>query len=196
MKIILLRHEERPDNQVGFMTNLTKNGSKNTHKLANKLQKYNIDIIFSSPYVRTLQTIYPFTKKNPNIKINPEYALQEYLHHSYFLVDNIIYDVRDLFTSDSKYLLDHVNLDYKSYISKNELIIPENEKMLENRIMKFMNHIIQKYGNTDKTILLVSHKGIINKIKDIYNKYTPMNSDFDMGHFEVYNYVGSLNTSK
>jgi len=53
-----------------------------------------------------------------------------------------------------------------------------------------MNNIIETYGDTDKTILLVSHKGVINKIKDIYYQYTPLNSNFDMGHFEVFNYVG------
>ena len=93
--------------------------------------------------------------------------------------------------SENQYLLNIINNNYKSYIEANELIIPENEKILENRVMKFMNNLIYIYGNTDKTILLVSHKGVINKIKDIYFKNTPMHSKFDMGYFEVYNYVGN-----
>ena len=191
MKIILLRHEERPDNEYGFYTNLTENGLKNTYTLAQKLQKYNIDIIFSSPYVRTLQTIYPFVKMNPQLKINPEYALQEYLHNPYFLIDNKIYGIDDLYNTNNQYLLNFVNNNYKSFIMSNELQIPENETMLGNRLIKFMNNLINIYGNTDKTILLVSHKGVINKIKDIYFKNTPMHSKFDMGNFEVYNYVGN-----
>jgi broad specificity phosphatase PhoE len=190
MRIILLRHEERPDHEFGFYTNLTENGLKNTYILASKLEKYNIDLIFSSPYVRTLQTVYPFVKNNQDLKINVEYSLQEYLHNPYFLIDNKIYGIDDIYNTRNEFLIENINFYYKSYLSGNDLFIPENEINLENRVYNFMNNIIETYGNTDKTILLVSHKGIINKIKDIYYQYTPSNSNFDMGHFEVFNYVG------
>ena len=41
--------------------------------------------------------------------------------------------------------------------------------------------------NTNYSILLVSHKGIINKIKNMYFTKTDMDDEFPMGHFEIYN---------
>ena len=55
MKIILLRHEKR-GLDVGFMSPLTDEGYLNSIKLPQKLQSYKIDAIYSSPFLRTLQT--------------------------------------------------------------------------------------------------------------------------------------------
>ena len=57
MKLILLRHEKR-ENYPGFFSNLVENGFKDSIKLIKKLDKLNIDIIYCSPLVRTLQTIH------------------------------------------------------------------------------------------------------------------------------------------
>ena len=63
MKIILLRHEERYSD-IGFFSNLTERGIENSCLfLPPKLKKLNIDVIFSSPFVRTIQTIYPYCNK-------------------------------------------------------------------------------------------------------------------------------------
>ena len=64
MKVILLRHEKRED-YSGYFSNLTDDGLKDSFKLEKKLSKMNIDKIYSSPFVRTLQTIFPYaTKQN------------------------------------------------------------------------------------------------------------------------------------
>jgi phosphohistidine phosphatase SixA len=84
MKIVLLRHEER-ENDVGFYSNLTENGIIKSCVLPKKLRKLNIDIIFSSPFIRTLQTVYKYALKY-NKKINIEYGLYEYLHNPYLML--------------------------------------------------------------------------------------------------------------
>ena len=66
MKIILLRHEER-DNDISFNSNLNENGIIRTIKLSKELNKldklYNIKYIFTSPFIRVLQTIYPYSEE-------------------------------------------------------------------------------------------------------------------------------------
>ena len=75
MKLIILRHEERPNNSL-FFTPLTENGKKNAEELKNKLPD-NIDLIYSSPFLRVLQTIYPYCKKH-NKTVNVENSFYEY----------------------------------------------------------------------------------------------------------------------
>ena len=180
MKIILLRHEERGID-IGFYSNLTENGILKSYFLASQLKKMKIDIIFSSPFTRTVETIYPYcTKYKKNINI--EYGLYEYLHNPYFLFVPWYYTYNDL--KDDK-LKKIVNINYKSIVNKNDFSILEDELCLEKRIKKFFNSLFLKHKN--KTILLVTHKGVINKIKDIYLKETNMSEDFDMGSFQILN---------
>jgi broad specificity phosphatase PhoE len=181
MKIILLRHEERYSD-IGFYSNLTDKGVINSCLLGNTLNKYDIDIVFSSPFIRTLQTIYPFIiKNNYQKKVNCEYALYEYIHNPYFLLGNWYHDISDIEDND---LVEIINPDYKSIIQKSDFQILENEIQLENRIRPFFDYLLKTYPN--KTILLVSHKGVINKIKDMYVEKTDLNNDYEMGELEVF----------
>ena len=58
MKIYLLRHEDRTMD-LTFFSPLTKNGLENSNELVKYLEREKINTIYSSPYIRTLQTIYP-----------------------------------------------------------------------------------------------------------------------------------------
>lgn len=62
MKIYILRHEDRTID-CSFFGPLTKKGLINSGKLIDKLEKLNIDEIYCSPFIRTMQTIYPFVEK-------------------------------------------------------------------------------------------------------------------------------------
>lgn len=178
MKLILLRHEERGID-IGFYSNLTENGILKSYSLAVILKKMKIDIIFSSPFIRTLQTIYPYCLKY-NKKINIEYGLYEYLHNPYFLFVQWYY-TRDHI--NDKQLKSIINDNYISIVNKDDFSVLENENDLEKRIKKFFKYLLLNYK--DKTVLLVTHKAIVNKIKDIYLKQTNLNENFDMGNFEI-----------
>ena len=189
MKIILLRHEEREDN-VGFYSNLNEHGMlksieliKTIHKLD---KKYKITDIYSSVFIRTLQTIYPYAQHYKK-KINIEHGLYEYLHNPYFLLSSK-YGINDINDIDLKTIVDTT---YKSSVNIDDLPILENEQCLSKRICMFFDSLDEKYNKKHKNIclLLVSHKGVINKIKDIYFKKTNMNDDFPMGRFEIYDYT-------
>jgi len=179
MKLILLRHEER-GYDVGFYSELTYYGIYNSFLLEEKLKNYNIDVIYSSPFIRTLQTIYPYCDKY-NKKVNAEYGLYEYQHNIYFLLTEWYYTVNDILDDDLRMI---INNNYNSIVNKDDFTILEDEINLERRIIKFFDYLNVKHKND--TILLVSHKGVINKIKDLYIKKTGMEDEFNMGHFEVY----------
>ena len=173
MRIILLRHEERGED-IGFYSNLTEEGINRSYKLPDRLKLLNIDIIFSSPFIRTLQTIYPYGET-----VNIEYGLYEYMHHEYFSVNRWYYTVDNVTDGN---LSGIINRDYKSVISKDDFIVLEDEENLEKRVIKFINYLKDNYQ--DKTVLLVTHKAVVNKIKDLYLEKTPLSNDFEMGYFE------------
>jgi broad specificity phosphatase PhoE len=179
MKLILLRHEERGID-IGFYSNLTENGINNAcTSLPNKLKSLNIDFIFSSPFMRTIETIYPFAYSN-NISINIEYALYEYIHNPYFLLSEWYYTIDDI-----KDFKDMINMNYNSIINKNNFSILEDEISLSKRIIPFINYLKENFN--DKTILLVSHKGVINKIIDLYVKKNSLENNIQMGSIHIYN---------
>jgi len=179
MKIILLRHEERGIN-IGFNSELTDNGILKSLELPKKLENIKIDIIYCSPFIRTLQTIYPYSIQYEK-KINVEYGLYEYLHNPYFLLIKWYYSQNDITDKDLKKI---INKKYKSICNKNDFILLEDELNLERRINKFFDHLKKYHSN--KSILLVTHKGVINKIKDMFVKKTDMDDEFEMGSFEIY----------
>jgi broad specificity phosphatase PhoE len=179
MKLILLRHGDRGVNP-GFFSELTESGIMQSLFLPEKLKDYKIDAIFSSPFLRTLQTIYPYAKKY-NKKINIEYGLYEYLHNPYFMIYPWYYKINDIKDNELKSI---VNNEYESIVNLDNFYVLEDEKHLEMRIIEFFSYLNTKYRN--KTVLIVSHKGVINKIKDLYVKKTDMDDLFEMGEFEVY----------
>ena len=75
MKLYVLRHEDRTMD-LTFFSPLTKNGLNNSVNLIKFLEKEKINSIYSSPYIRTLQTVYPYAKKY-DIKPKLEYSLTE-----------------------------------------------------------------------------------------------------------------------
>ena len=180
MRVILLRHEERGID-VGFYSNLTEHGIINAcNSLPDKLHALKIDTIFSSPFIRTLQTIYPYANLY-NKHINIEYGLYEYLHNPYFLLGKWYYTIDNINDADLRSI---INYNYESVIKKNDFSVLEDEEDLEKRVKKFFEYLKRNFYN--KTVLIVTHKGVINKIKDIYLKKTNMDENFSMGSIEEF----------
>lgn len=182
MKIILLRHEKR-ENYPGFFSNLTQEGFIDSFKLIKKFEKYKINQIYCSPLVRTLQTIHPYCLEN-KVKVNIEYALYEYRLNPYFLLEPKTYNMSDI---KNKYLTQIRNTKYKSVVKKKyfNYLLLEDEVSLEGRVRIFFNYLKNKKNLENKTILIVSHKGVINMIKRINN--IKINGDFPKGHYEIIN---------
>jgi len=143
MKLYILRHEERTSDAT-FFSPLTEQGLLNSNKLVNKLEKLNITKIYCSPFIRTLQTIYPFVIKYNNIKINLEYNLIEIQHES--IIAPKSYGVElPLYMAK----LFNYNPDYISAMKPDMINYPERFEHVEYRTKQFLKALILKYYNTN-----------------------------------------------
>ena len=167
MKIYILRHEDRTQD-CSFYAPLTKNGLENSTKLIDYLEKEKITQVYCSPFIRTLQTVYPFVKetnsKNPNFKINLEYGLVE-LHHEDLIPKKAVG------ISLPEYLAESFccNLEYKSIIKPTDIIYPERAKFVCLRTKRILKKIIEDYFEVEANILLVTHQSVCAEILKIVN---------------------------
>ena len=157
MKIYLLRHEDRTMD-LTFFSPLTKNGLDNSKNLIKFLEKEKINSIYSSPYIRTLQTVYPYAKKY-DIKPKLEYSLTELYQD-----ENI--PKKSYQITLPEYISESFNYDneYNSLIMPDNINFPEDLKDFNKRIKNFLKNIIKDNYLTDKNILLVTHQGVIDLI--------------------------------
>lgn len=151
-KLYILRHEQREDS-ISFNSQLTVNGIYNSFTQVCKKLGDNIDVIYCSPFIRTIQTIERYATTH-NIKINLEWSLAESVPKQYHI--------------PSKYE-NMINREYLSYLSYNDAIsYSDEEKILQfdvikNNIRNFLNNIRQN----DQNVLLVTHLPIINAILSV-----------------------------
>jgi len=153
MKLYILRHEDRY-NDCSFFTPLTRKGKFNANLLIKKLENCNIDLIFCSPFIRTLQTIFPYAKKK-NLEINIDYSLSEIHREDIIPKKAIGFRIPNEIEKDY-----NSNLKYESTIHPNEIIYPEEYCNISKRMRKFMKFIYLKYRNTDHNIILVTHQSL------------------------------------
>jgi 2,3-bisphosphoglycerate-dependent phosphoglycerate mutase len=166
MKIYILRHEDKTMD-TSFFSPLTQEGIKNSIELIDILKEEDIDIVFSSPFIRTLQTVYPYCKKN-SIKINIDYSISEIQNKNTILENSYTLQLPDYLKK--KYKCSN----YKSIILPNSYNYPEKIEDIDKRAKKFLHFLISNYNNyKNKNILIVSHIAICNVIGKIaYNKFT------------------------
>jgi len=164
MKIYILRHEDRTSDATMFSP-LTKEGLNNSVKLISSLDKLKIDIIYSSPFIRTLQTVQPFSKHNNDMKINLEYSLSEIKHPH--LIPEKSYDV-----ALPKYIAESFNYNenYRTILEPEQMKYPETDKDVLNRSRFFLNKIMNDYANTKKNILIVTHQVVCNSLLKLATK--------------------------
>ena len=174
MKIYILRHEERTKD-ASFFGPLTKQGHKNANNLVNTLKKLNINKIYCSPYIRTLQTIHPYSKKY-NIPINIDYGLVEILHES--IIPPKSYDV-ELPDYMAEYF--NVNNSYYPLMKATDLEYPENDDKLLKRTKKIFKHIINTNRYNNDNILVVTHQGLCKNIINLKNKI----DDYETGKISL-----------
>ena len=164
MKLYILRHEDSTQDKT-FFSPLTKTGLDKSEELIKDLEKLDINIIYSSPFIRALQTIHPFVKKN-NKKIKLEYGLSELQCQE--IIPKKSYQVRlpeymcELFNYDSN---------YTEKITPEEIIYPENQKNIIKRVKDILKHIITVHGSNNDNIILCTHQIICNVIMKIINKH-------------------------
>lgn len=153
MKIYVLRHEERV-HDASFFSVLTENGVIKSNHLVKDLEKVNITKIFCSPFIRTMQTIIPYSRKH-NIPLNLDYALSE------IKLEKIIPRYAANVTLP-KYIAEQFNYNpnYISSIKTENINYPESREELKSRLIPFIQNIIDTYINTNENILIVTHQSL------------------------------------
>jgi broad specificity phosphatase PhoE len=169
MKLFLLRHEERPE-ENDFYTELTEKGKENSLKKIQELEKLNIDKIFCSPFIRCIQTIEPYCLKNGK-SVNIECSLGEYPYNE--MKERMSHPVE---------FIELFNMDYVPVLSRIPLY--ENLKDLKERVKEFCSKLLMKYYDRNINILIVSHQSVINTIEHLVTnskKDLEIHSNFPMG---------------
>ena len=163
MKLYILRHEDRTQD-CSFFSPLTKEGLDNSIKLIDILKNENINIIYSSPYIRTLQTIYPYSIKN-NIKVNLEYGLGEIQHNDIIAKKSIGLYIPEYIAESFNY-----NSKYKSIIKPTEIKYPETSSDVDTRVKHILKNILTQHMDTNNNILLVTHQSLCSNMAKIHDK--------------------------
>ena len=165
MKFIIITNTET-NTETNATDMLSKSGFENAENLK-KILNITPDIVFSSPYISTLQTIYPFCFTN-NIEVNIDYALYPCKH-------------MDITYSETKYLefypylYDIVNLNYKGVCLNNNIAKIERDIDIKNRLYPFLYDLSNTLDKTNKTVLIVTHPCIKKLILEYFNKDETVN---------------------
>jgi len=161
--LYLLRHESRNGNS-NFATPLTPEGlSRAENELCDKLEELDIDTIYCSPFLRTIQTIYPFCKRK-GLRVNIDWSLAESLPVN----PDSFSEYRDI-----------INNEYKSVREYNG----PSKGLLSFDRLKGRTRSLLSVLEKDKNILLVTHLPVINAILYVSgrNKGIEMFTHHDFG---------------
>ena len=170
MKIYILRHEDRTMDAT-FFSPLTSEGLDNSIKLIEILKEHKIDTIFSSPFIRTLQTVTPYSK-SMDIPINLDYSLSE-IQHPHIIPEKSYQITLPLYIAESF----NYNPKYTSLFNPVDHKYPENEKLVEKRVKRFMAKILTDELKSKHNILIVSHQVVCNIILKFANRNTDVKLD-------------------
>lgn len=163
MKLYILRHEDRTQDATMFSP-LTKKGLENSVKLIKYLKEIDIDYIYCSPFIRTLQTIHPYAKEYGK-KINIEYAIAELQHTSIIPPSSFTVRLPEYLAESFGY-----NSHYKTSLEPEKFNYPENEHILAKRVKTFLNKLMSEHLEKKCNILIVTHQAVCNIILKIATK--------------------------
>lgn len=144
-KVYLLRHEQR-GSQISFETPLTPHGLENAETIVcSQLEQLSIGTIYSSPFIRTLQTILPFCKKTGK-KVNLEWSIVESCPFSP--------EIPEKFN-------EIINPNYSSFTPYK---IPEDTDIFDFEDLKVRVKTFIESLDRSENILLVTHMPVINAV--------------------------------
>jgi broad specificity phosphatase PhoE len=157
-KLILIRHGESESNIEGRFnrtakgTNLTEEGKRQSELVANRLKDKKIDILYTSPTNRTLQTT-EIINKYLNLEVNIEEDLKE---RDYGILSG--QPRKNIKLPDN---LREINV---KRVTEEDFKIPQGESFteLKERVIKIINKIIEKHKN--KTILIIAHGNVVRSL--------------------------------
>ena len=158
MKIVILNASDSLSSNE-FGTILSEKGFTEADKISAILaEEIKPDIIYSSPYVRALQTIYPFCRQYKK-KVNAEcclYPVSRYDNSDFYYQDLCLSSLPNYF----HYLHRIINPNYISKVFHSNVSYKESPQLIGNRVFPFLYALKREYESTNKTVLIVSHRDI------------------------------------
>ena len=155
MKIYILRHGETVWNFKGITqgrsnNRLSKNGKAQVEKIALEYKDVNFDEIFVSPLMRTIQTANIMNKYHNKKLLKDERIIE---------IDQGIFTGRrkDSFTPEEIEIRKTRSIEYGM----------ETQEMIVKRVKEFLDDVSYRYK--DKTILVVTHRGIAKTLYHLIN---------------------------
>jgi broad specificity phosphatase PhoE len=174
MKIYILNTPEQSCNYVSsisekFNQYLDASGILYADEIANTIIKkgLNIDKIFSSPFLNSLQFSYPLAKKI-NKKICIEYSLYPFLNNNIGGEQFMTKHFNEHFFGFN-YLFDYVNSYYESFTLQSNISCFESINEMNNRVNSFIYSLSVKYKEKKGDILFVTHVEISDAINNFLN---------------------------
>jgi len=164
MELYILRHEDRTMD-ASFFAPLTKEGLEKSINLVKILKKKNIDKIYCSPFIRTIQTIYPYAKSY-NIEINMEHSLSE-IQHPHIIPEKAYMITLPQYIAESF----NYNPKYVSLLNPKDHVYPEDDKTVEIRVKKFITKLLTDNINSKNKIILVTHQIVCNLILKLITRH-------------------------
>ena len=153
MKIIIIPSAQSLHSN-DYSTILSKQGFSYADTLVSIIDNIKPDVIYCSPFIRAMQTIYPYCiEYNKNIKIECSLSPLERFdskfqyyppsHKEYF-----------------SYLFDIFDRSYKTNVLPNNIFRNETRNDIGNRLYPFLYSLKKQYGEKNTTIALVTHSDI------------------------------------
>jgi len=159
--LFVIRHEDRPSPPF-FFTKLSALGYKNAKSIViDDLHKLNISKIYTSPFIRTLETIQPYCIKF-NKKVFIENSLYEYTSTNQWK-NQPIYGIKNIQRPDLLNIIDN-GVESKSFLPLSDVTL---ERDYSEIISNFLDKIID---DGEENVLLVTHMYQVDVIFDYFMK--------------------------
>ena len=163
MKLFLLRHFQR-FNDTSFYSSLTLEGFTNSFLIIEELKSKHLNYIYTSPFLRALESVYPFAKQE-NIEIRVEPIIGEMRNSNNFEPAYLF--EKGIESIPLKYF-QVSDIHYRPLCDKLEVKEPESFDDVVKRTIEFVEHL-NKLHSKNARILIVTHSSVINAFKRIYN---------------------------
>lgn len=154
MPSFIIRHEIRDMNDPSFFSPLTIEGKQNATALVEKFERLEIEHVFSSPFLRCIQTVLPYCWKH-GIYMRIENSLYECLNSNKFSIS----DTQTTMSDDTKIALGIKN-GYKSWTHLVEIELDEYQMRRVNDFVKY----VQSMFSPTSSVLICTHMDCINSI--------------------------------
>ena len=201
MYLTLLRHEARPMEDPRFFTSLTQEGlNRSKTSLVDRLYVSDppappIDVIYCSPFLRTVQTVIPFAQAT-GLKIRIEPALYEFMENPLFTDDNWYHTVDELPSELQVY----IDTTYKPIFPLSRLKFRETWDDCLIRTTTFLDYLISPQCESPISLfkhpLLVSHMTTINSCLYRWDTSVVAESTFPIGGTKLIKIVSPIEATK